>query len=166
MPGGDEREEEEELLQTRGMTPLSLFIAGLPKGQPRPKACIRGRHAGVYDPGTADDWKMIVRHEVRKAWNGVVIDGPVSLSLVFYMPRPKSHYGRSGIKDSAPIYHIGRPDADNLAKAVMDALSNLNVWEDDSAVCSLTVHKLYSKPGSQTGMSIVVCNPIAEALKG
>ncbi len=32
-----------------------LFIKGIPKGQPRVRAFVRGRHAGVYDPGTADD---------------------------------------------------------------------------------------------------------------
>jgi Holliday junction resolvase RusA-like endonuclease len=133
------------------MTPLSLFIAGLPKGQPRPKACIRGRHAGVYDPGTAEEWKCIIRQEVKAKWDGVPFSGPVHLNLVFNMPRPQSHFGKNGLKVNAPRHHIGKPDADNLTKAVMDALSNLGVWDDDSTVAMLVVDKRYcpqdSKPG-------------------
>jgi Holliday junction resolvase RusA-like endonuclease len=134
------------------MKPISLFIAGLPKGQPRPKACIRGRHAGVYDPGTAEEWKGIIRQEVKSKWDGVPFTGPVHLNLAFSMPRPQSHTGRNGLKTSAPRYHIGKPDADNLAKAVMDALSNLGVWSDDSTVALLVIDKRYCHPDSKPGV--------------
>jgi Holliday junction resolvase RusA-like endonuclease len=134
------------------MTPLFLFIPGLPKGQPRPKACIRGRHAGVYDPGTAEEWKGIIRQEVKAKWDGVPFSGPVNLNLVFNMPRPKGHFGKNGLKVNAPRYHIGKPDADNLAKAVMDALSNLGVWADDSTVSLLVVDKQYCHPDSKPGV--------------
>lgn len=33
----------------------SWRVFGIPKGQPRVRAFIRGKHAGVYDPGQAKD---------------------------------------------------------------------------------------------------------------
>jgi Holliday junction resolvase RusA-like endonuclease len=124
---------------------LEVFVAGKPKGQPRPKAFSRGNHAGVYDPGTAEEWKGIVRQEVKARWDGQPWEGPVSLTLQFSMPRPKDHFNRKGLKATAPNHHVGRPDADNLAKAIMDALTNLGIWKDDSQVAVLRVSKSYVK---------------------
>jgi Holliday junction resolvase RusA-like endonuclease len=122
---------------------LEVFVAGIPKGQPRPKAYSRGNHAGVYDPGTAEEWKGIVRQEVKFRWDGIPWEGPVALSLGFQMPRPKGHFNKKGIKPTAPSFHTGRPDADNCAKAIMDALTNLGIWHDDAQVAKLRVRKEY-----------------------
>lgn len=123
---------------------ISFFAQGIPKGQPRAKACIRGKHASVYDPGTAEEWKSIVRHEAKAAWDGVQFGGMIAVSLMFWFPRPKSHYNSKGLKITAPRLHTSRPDADNLAKAVLDALTNLGVWRDDSQVAVLLICKYYS----------------------
>jgi hypothetical protein len=42
------------------MIKQQFFVTGLPKAQPRVKACIRGAHAGVYTPATADAWKKLI----------------------------------------------------------------------------------------------------------
>ena len=136
---------------------ISTYVIGLPKGQPRAKACRRGAFAGVYDPGTADGWKLLVRHEVSKAWDRVRIDGPVKLALKFNFPRPKSHHRSNGeLKPAAPNVHTAKPDCDNAAKAVMDALTNLGVWKDDSQVCALEVTKGYGfEPGCDIEISAI-----------
>lgn len=119
------------------------------------KAYSRGKHAGVYDPGTAYEWKTIVRNEAKAVWDGVQFSGPVGLSLWFAFPRPANHSGKKGMKEWAPSKHSGRPDADNLAKAVMDALTNLGVWKDDSQVSSLSVCKRYSDT-TRTGCTVII----------
>ena len=68
----------------------------------------------------------------------------LSVSLAFVMPRPMSHYGAKGLKASAPKRFTKKPDADNLAKAVLDALTQLGMWKDDSQICKLFVWKDYS----------------------
>lgn len=65
------------------------------------------------------------------------------LHLEFFMPCPKAHYKGAAIRPTAPGYHTGTPDADNLAKAIMDALTQLRVWKDDAQVAHLIVRKLY-----------------------
>ena len=127
------------------MTPIEFWVSGEPKGQPRPKAFSRGGFTRVYDPGTAEGWKGCVALAARQYLPKEPLACPVSLRLSFKMPRPKGHYRANGtLKDSAPRCFSKKPDADNLAKAVMDALTQLRVWLDDCQVVRLDVHKTYA----------------------
>lgn len=127
---------------------ISFFAQGIPKGQPRPRAFIRGKRAAVYDPGTAEAWKG----DIAIAWRNAEFPKPIAgcpyhVELSFRFPRPKSHYTSKGIlKPSSPDWHTGKPDTDNLAKGVLDALTHLQLWQDDAAVASLTVSKSYGTP--------------------
>ena len=129
---------------------VSVFATGIPKGQPRVKAFTRGKHAGVYDPGTANEWKASVA-EAFKRYHGLSINQAVSVEIVLYMPRPKSHFGAKGLKPTAPQWHTSKPDVDNCAKAIQDAMTDFQFWKDDSIVCDLSVRKVWtiSKPGAQ-----------------
>lgn len=137
--------------------PIEFFALGEPKGQPRVKAFVRGRHAGVYDPGTADGWKQAVLSACPKLTLEVAkepyFDGPVLVTLSYEFPRPASHHvaGKRGrpLKESAPLCHTVKPDADNAAKAVLDALQHSGLWHDDAQVSDLIVRKRYAngRPG-------------------
>ena len=62
------------------------------------------------------------------------------LGLQFAMPRPASHTtSRGAMTKSAPAAHICKPDIDNLAKAVMDALTDAGAWRDDCQIVELTI---------------------------
>jgi Holliday junction resolvase RusA-like endonuclease len=139
------------------MKSITFFIAGQVKGQPRPKATRRGNHAGVYDPGTADGWKLLVRHEADKVKPLMPLEGALYLSITAYFPRPKSHFSARGeLKDGMPFLHTSKPDADNIAKAIMDALTNLGTyWRDDSQVAYLRIEKRYAaiNPGALVKIS-------------
>lgn len=128
---------------------------GSPKGQPRPRAFSRGGKADVYDPGTAEGWKGQVAIGCREL-EGRLLTQPLSVSLTFYMPRPKGHYKKDGsLTPRAPTWlHTQKPDADNLAKAVLDALTVIRVWLDDDQVCELTVRKYWEQPDRSRGCSI------------
>jgi Holliday junction resolvase RusA-like endonuclease len=135
------------------MTQITFFVSGEPKGQPRPRAFARKfggvTHARVYDPGTAEGWKSQVAIAARPHLPTAPLRGPLSVSLRFHFPRPKAHLRANGdLKDSAPNYHTSKPDCDNTAKAVLDALTHLGVWQDDKQVCELVVIKQYfTAPG-------------------
>lgn len=135
---------------------IEFEVYGEPKGQPRARACVRGRHAAVYDPGTADAWKFAVRaaagEHVRKI--RMPLEGPVMVDMDIWITRPKSHMKANGqLRESAPKMPIGKPDCDNLAKAILDALTNAGVWMDDKQVTHLQVRKIYNARG---GARIVV----------
>jgi crossover junction endodeoxyribonuclease RusA len=104
----------------------------------------------MYDPGTAEGWKSCIAAALVGKVPTEPMTGPVMVTMAFSMPRPRSHYhtGKQShrLRDDAPVYHTGKPDADNLAKAVMDALSALRVWRDDAQVAHLYVEKRYDDP--------------------
>lgn len=150
------------------MKSLSFIVIGDPKGQPRVKA---GRSFGgftsVYDPGTANGWKSLVREAAAKAiaeagdtGTRPIFTGPVRLDLTLWFPRPKSHFTKKGIRPDAPTYHTGKPDRDNCDKAVMDALGHdaLQIWKDDAQVADGTITKLYAAPGQAAGARVhILC---------
>lgn len=80
--------------------------------------------------------------------------GPVWVSITFRMARPKGHYGKRGLLNSAPMHPCVYPDVDKLARCTLDALTRL-VFEDDSRIVSLYVGKQYAVPGRE-GAKIAV----------
>lgn len=126
------------------MNRVEFFVAGAPKGQPRPRAFTRHGRARVYDPGTAEGWKGQVAL-AAKAYRPVTpVCTAAVLWLQFHLPRPQAHFSRGRLRSIAPSFHAGKPDVDNLAKAVLDALVGIGFLRDDRLVWSLCVTKRYA----------------------
>ena len=124
---------------------FSTFARGVPKWQPRPRAFSRGGKASVYDPGTAEGWKSSVAIACKHL-EGRALDGPLMVSLIFCMPRPKKHFGKKGLLAKfMGVLFSNPPDADNLAKAVLDALTLIGAWGDDDQVTDLIIRKRYTE---------------------
>lgn len=135
---------------------ISIFVPGQPKGQPRPRAFSRGGKAAVYDPGTAEGWKSAVAVAFKDHAGGK-LDCPLMVELTFKMPRPKGHFGKKGLLDRfrGELFRK-KPDSDNLAKAVLDALTILGVWNDDDQVTDLIIRKRYVNPCGVTGCLVTI----------
>ena len=125
---------------------LDFHVSGIPKAQPRIKAYVRGGHAGVYTPDSAESWKQAVRQEAVANAPESVIAGPIRLELDFFLPRPKAHLDKHGVpKSKSPVWHCKKPDLDNLIKAVTDAITDTQrIWLDDSQICEITATKTYA----------------------
>lgn len=139
----------------------SFFVAGDPVAQPRPRACVRGGRAHVYNPTTARAWRQLVAAAVRQQ----LVEGgggpppssvPVRVDLGVRIPRAKSNYSTRSfsLRPSAPKHHLKKPDVDNLAKAILDELGPL--INDDRQIVALTVRKRYITPGEESGVSIKI----------
>lgn len=127
-------------------TIFDATIFGMPKAQPRARAFSRNGKARMFDPGTAEAWKSDVAQHT-KTLHGRGLQGCLKVVLFFFLARPKSHFRANGkeLKPSSPVrYYAKKPDADNLAKAVLDALTSLHAWGDDSQVVILEVTKAWS----------------------
>jgi len=135
---------------------LSFFVAGIPKAQPRVKAFVRGGHAGVYTPDSAEIWKQEVRRQAIANAAESIITGPIRVQLDFLLPRPKAHLGKTGVlKPKSPVRHCKKPDLDNLVKAVTDAITDTQrMWLDDSQICHLVATKRYGLGVAGCGIEI------------
>lgn len=73
-------------------------------------------------------------------------EGLVTMSLEFFRPRPKGHYGSGRndrvLKDSAPAAPGSAPDLGKTARAIQDALTKI-VYEDDARIVSEVHVKRY-----------------------
>lgn len=90
-------------------------------------------------------WKEQVSREAARVAEGGLLEGPLRLELAFYRPRPKGHFGKSGVRPSAPTFPDTRPDTTKLVRGVEDALTGI-LWRDDSQVCEQLARKLYGEP--------------------
>lgn len=124
-------------------------------GHPQPagsKTAMRNRHTGkivVIDAAKQSrPWKSHVASVAGAAVlvaGGQLLEGPLSLRVTFYVPRPKGHYGKRGLRASAPGYPAVRPDVTKLLRAVEDACNGV-LWRDDSQIVSQHALKLYGEP--------------------
>ncbi len=127
---------------------ITFFAEGTPKAQPRIKAYHRPgmRHAGVYTPDTANDWKTRVAIEARQHRPRVPLDCPLIVDLCFLMPRPAKYMRKKDPIGTFP--HTAKPDLDNLDKAVLDVLTDCGMWVDDcQAYCGRREKWYVAKPG-------------------
>lgn len=132
---------------------IKVCVYGIPKPQPRPRAFRRGNHAAVYNPDTADAWKKGISAALAELEITKPIEHPVAVSMKFLMPRPKRLMRKAD--PDGEILHAGTPDADNLAKAVMDVCTG-SIWIDDGQVADLFVQKRYAAKDAPSGMILIV----------
>jgi Holliday junction resolvase RusA-like endonuclease len=82
--------------------------------------------------------------------------GPVALSVVFTLKRPKGHFGTGrnarDVKASAPAFPCVKPDTTKLLRAVEDACTGI-VWNDDAQVIEQSAMKSY---GTREGVRVAV----------
>lgn len=140
---------------------LSIRVNVEPKGQPRVKGRYTGKFIQIYTPDVAKEFKAALRREALRNWNGVKFEGPLLLRATCMMPRPGNHFRSvkkvKVLKIGAPTWHTAKPDVDNLAKAVMDSMSDhlvrgitdAGLWHDDCQVAWLDIRKNYTPDGSQ-----------------
>lgn len=140
---------------------LRFFVPGDPRGQPRARSARAGLRSRVYTPRTAcDGWKESVRLEALRAMAGGAGGPPftrAALSVVFRVQRPAGHLrADGGLRASAPVHHTGKPDLDNALKAVMDALTETGVWNDDTAVDRVSAAREWAGDGRPAGAVVEV----------
>jgi Holliday junction resolvase RusA-like endonuclease len=105
-----------------------------------------GRPLVIDDSKRSRPWKQDVAAIAGEAMGGrELLAGPLGLELVFYVARPKGHYGARGLRPSAPAWPIVKPDVLKLARAVEDALTG-QVWRDDAQVVRELLMKRYGEP--------------------
>lgn len=135
---------------------ISFIVPTVPVSQPRPRAYVLAGHARVYAAPKSHaihQFKASIQQAAQQSYQGSPLCCPISLRLVFVMPRPCSMMWKT--KPMPRVHHTGRPDCDNICKAVKDALSKL-IWRDDSQVCMVHLEKWTAAGDEQPHVEIEI----------
>lgn len=109
-----------------------------PKGQGRPRFDPRSMRA--YTPETTRKYIDMLKAEINRTWPNKPLSGAIAVSVEAIFNLPK----RAGERP----FHVQRPDADNIAKAVLDSLNGI-VFADDAQVVELHATKVWAIDGDR-----------------
>lgn len=126
---------------------MKFTVPGPPVGKGRPRAVMQGGKVHTYTPAATAEYEAKARHCWRAArLPGFEPDAPVAVTITAYHPVPASASKKTRqAMEGNTILPMRKPDADNIAKAVLDALNGL-AYADDKQVVRLTVCKRYGPP--------------------
>lgn len=127
-----------------------INLPGVPRGKGRPRTRVISRKGGgpafahVYTDAETRNYEAMLRYAGEQQMKGRPLHaGGVFLILTAAFPVPASwSQKKQAAALRGEIYHLGRPDSDNLLKE-MDSFNGV-VWKDDSQVVEAIVKKKYS----------------------
>lgn len=128
---------------------VAFSMSGNPRPKGRPRATVRGGYATLYTDEKTRLYERSVRALSAQAMGGKPpFQGPLSVSLQLRLALPKSMSKRQRARILAGEEpYFGNLDADNGAKALLDAMNSV-VFLDDRQVTRLWVVKVpHEKPG-------------------
>lgn len=113
-------------------------IPGKAEGKGRPRFT---RNGHTYTPDKTRLYEDRVRASYKQLFKEPPTDEAVTISIIVIMTPAKSlsKKKRAELMEHPPIK---KPDVDNIAKIILDALNGI-AWMDDKQVCSLSVCKAW-----------------------
>ncbi|HWU85763.1 MAG TPA: RusA family crossover junction endodeoxyribonuclease [Kofleriaceae bacterium] len=133
-------------------------------GEPAPKGSMRamlvkGRPVMIPGGTSANQrklraWTRAIQERVEQQLGArtspLYVDQPLSVMLLFKLPRPAGHFGSRGqLLPTAPAHPMAqKDDIDKLARAVLDALKGL-LYDDDGRIAVLQCEKQWGDPANE-----------------
>ena len=146
FPELEEVEKVKKAAEVEEMKNIRFTVKGNPFGKERPKFARRGNFVQTYTPKNTLQHEKEVAAVYMEAAKGRKFEKgkPLDIRIIAYYPIPKS---TSKKKQREMLEHRLRPtvkpDLDNVAKLVYDALNGV-AWYDDNAIVDTQVRKFYS----------------------
>jgi Holliday junction resolvase RusA-like endonuclease len=127
---------------------LEFVVPVEPVAKGRPKFSGRGGFVKVYTPSATLKHEEVIRGYALQAMKGLGLQPsgrPLYVKIYIFKPIPESwSKTKTQLAIDGEILPTGKPDTDNYAKAVLDAL-NGTVWVDDCQITDLYIKKRYSE---------------------
>ena len=123
---------------------MKFEVLGTVRGKGRPRFARRGSFVNTH----TDDKTLSYEGEIKYAFiqsKGVKLDGQVGVKILIIHSPPKSASKKKQLEMlSNAIRPMKKPDVDNVAKVVCDALNKL-AYNDDTQVVRLEIYKFYGE---------------------
>lgn len=138
---------------------IHFVVPGSPIAQPRQRHRIangQGRqfvHNYTPTKHPVNAFKAAVQSAAASVYHGAPSEAPIAMDIVAVFPRAAGKVWKTKPMPSYP--HTSRPDADNLAKSVMDGLTSV-VWARDEQVAHLTVTKRVASGDEQPHVEVAI----------
>lgn len=127
---------------------ISFTLPIIPKAQERSRAGVNKYtgHAQVFtSKAQAKNQKDLIALMAPYA-PAKPLEGPLKISINVFLPVPQSWSKAKKAKAlNRTICPTSRPDLDNYVKQIMDRMTKLFFWVDDSQVIRISASKLYSE---------------------
>jgi Holliday junction resolvase RusA-like endonuclease len=133
---------------------VNFSIDGPPHGKGRPRFRRFGNFVQTYTDAKTKSYETLVKEAATKAMgSSPPLEGPVKLDLIIRLPVPKSYpKKRSEACLNGFEWPTKKPDWDNVAKSVADAMNDI-VFLDDTQIVIARVVKTYS---AEAGVDVQV----------
>lgn len=123
---------------------MKFIIYGEPTAKGRPRFSTRGGFVRSYTPEKTLNYENLIRFSYDQIEDKEILEGELKAVIKGYFTIPKSTSKKKyRMMLNEEIRPTKKPDLDNLAKTILDAL-NGRAFKDDSQVVSLLVEKYYS----------------------
>lgn len=126
---------------------IEFKVEGKAVPQPRPRVyqTTSGKSKAV-NSRQSKTYKRLVKLTAKSYMNKqrlTIVECPIAVHLTFVFSPPKS-YTKKKLKaiESGSLVYQKKPDLDNLAKGILDALND-TVYRDDAQIVELSVKKQY-----------------------
>lgn len=122
-----------------------FFISCTPTAQARPKVSTRGGFVRAYKTKRQQAHEkeldmLLADFKPAQPWLG-----GLEVEFTAYLPIPSSDSKKTRAdKLTGAVQHTKKPDVDNLAKQLLDAMTRLEFWSDDAQICGLFCRKRYA----------------------
>lgn len=114
-------------------------VTGVPKGKARPRITSRGN----FTPQDTKDYQSLIGFRFIQEFGKIEpLQGPLYVCIFAHLPIPESYSKKRKFELEGKFCTV-KPDADNIAKSVCDALNNI-AYKDDNQIVELSVYKFYS----------------------
>lgn len=137
----------------------TISIPGAPVGKGRPRCSCVGGRPRLRTPENTRAWEKAAALLMRCSWRESPLAAPCRVEVTAVHPRPASRprtISATAWRSGERVWRPSTPDADNVLKAVLDALQLGGVLEDDRWVVEVEARTVYAARGEEASVEVVV----------
>ena len=118
---------------------IKFTVPGIPVAKGRPRVT----RTHTYTPKKTKDYEKLVQYSC--GYKGKPLEGPIRIDIKLYMYIPKNTSKvKIRAKLAGEILPTKRPDWDNMAKSITDALNGI-AFKDDNQIVEAHIYKYFCK---------------------